>query len=179
VLLVGGSSQFSGVAARGGILRHARGSSLTNLAMRAREIQMRRSRGLYLGKSLLMLMVTSSSAGCASGTHARRERVDLVTWDKVCEGKPSACESLRDFCELHPEKCFGPMPTREDDSTSAQSGPPPNLSRCLDACAAGSAALRNFCRSIRDPQLKAGCWGLEFVGETACRGWCFWHYGKR
>ncbi len=39
--------------------------------------------------------------------------------------------------------------------------------------------LREFCRTIRDPKLKAGCWGLEFVSETACRGWCFWHYGKK
>jgi hypothetical protein len=24
-------------------------------------------------------------------------------WDKFCDGDPSACSALRDFCELHPE----------------------------------------------------------------------------
>ncbi|WNG52111.1 hypothetical protein F0U60_54420 [Archangium minus] len=93
-----------------------------------------------------------------------------------------ACMPLRDFCDLHPGECFGPMPEPQqepDAPPEEQAAPPPNLSRCLDACAAGGEVLRTFCRSIKDPKLKAGCWGLEFVSETACRGWCFWHYGKK
>jgi hypothetical protein len=81
-------------------------------------------------------------------------------------GNPTACKPLRDFCELHPEKCFGPMPAQEGMPSGEQAGPPPSLSRCLDACAAGGEVLRSFCRSIRDPRLKAGCWGLEFVTEN-------------
>jgi RHS repeat-associated protein len=53
-----------------------------------------------------------------------------------------------------------------------------DLNQCLDACASGGAVLRNFCRSLPDPRLRAGCWGLEFVSEVACRGWCFWNCTK-
>jgi hypothetical protein len=99
-----------------------------------------------------------------------------------CNSHPASCMPLRDYCEQHPNKCFGPMPSAKPEAEplpEEQAGPPPNLSRCLDACAAGGEVLRSFCRSIRDPKLKAGCWGLEFVSATACRGWCFLYYGKK
>jgi hypothetical protein len=140
---------------------------------------MRQSRNLRASRGLLMLLVAGGTAGCASGMGAQGGNTQTLLWNRDCDRNPAACESLRDFCEVHPERCFGPMPAKEEMPSEAQGGPPPSLGRCLDACAAGSEALRNFCRSIRDPQLKAGCWGLEFVGETACRGWCFWHYGKK
>ncbi len=50
-----------------------------------------------------------------------------------------------------------------------------NLNDCLNACTAGGVALRNFCRSLPDPRLRAGCWALEFVGENVCKGWCYWN----
>lgn len=53
------------------------------------------------------------------------------------------------------------------------------LSRCLDACAAGGRALIRFCNSLPDPRLRAGCFSLQFAGETACRGWCFWNFTKK
>jgi hypothetical protein len=50
-----------------------------------------------------------------------------------------------------------------------------DLNECLNSCAAGGEALADFCRSIPDPRLRAGCWALEFAGETVCNGWCFWN----
>jgi hypothetical protein len=144
--------------------------------VRGWKIHMRRRGNLCADRGLLMLLLVWGMAGCASASRAREGSAHSLLWNQGCDKNPSSCAALRDFCELHPERCFGPMPTKEEESSEVQGGPPPSLGRCLDACAAGGAALRNFCRSIRDPQLKAGCWGLEFVGETACRGWCFWHY---
>jgi RHS repeat-associated protein len=53
---------------------------------------------------------------------------------------------------------------------------PQDCKRCLDACAMGGQGIRNFCRSIPDPRIRAVCWGLEFTGEVVCRGFCFWYY---
>ena len=50
------------------------------------------------------------------------------------------------------------------------------LKRCLNACAAGGKVLDAFCRSLPEPRLRAGCWGLQFVGVAACRGWCFMQF---
>lgn len=53
------------------------------------------------------------------------------------------------------------------------------LNRCLDACASGGKAWESFCRSLPDPRLRAGCWSLQNASVTACRGWCFWRFGRR
>lgn len=52
------------------------------------------------------------------------------------------------------------------------------LNRCLDACAAGERTWERFCRSLREPRLRAACWALEFAGEAACRNWCLWKFRK-
>ena len=52
------------------------------------------------------------------------------------------------------------------------------LTQCLVACGAGGETFRSFCRSLPDPKLRAGCWALEFAGEAACKGWCYWHFGE-
>lgn len=120
--------------------------------------------------------------GCASSIHMRGASLHASAEISDCHRNPAACMPLQDYCEQHPDKCFGPMPSPQPQTNlppEDQAGPPPNLSRCLDACAAGGEVLRSFCRSIRDPKLKVGCWGLEFVSETACRGWCFLYYGKK
>ena len=46
---------------------------------------------------------------------------------------------------------------------------------CVAACEAGGEDFEDFCRSLPDPRLRAGCWGLVFVGEAACIGWCAWY----
>ncbi len=53
-----------------------------------------------------------------------------------------------------------------------------DLNNCLNACAAGGAAWRNFCRGLPPGPVRGACWGLELASETACRGWCFLHWGK-
>jgi RHS repeat-associated protein len=53
-----------------------------------------------------------------------------------------------------------------------------DLNRCLDACAAGGVAWQSYCRTLPDPRLRAGCWALQFAGQAACRGWCFWNFSK-
>jgi uncharacterized protein RhaS with RHS repeats len=54
-------------------------------------------------------------------------------------------------------------------------GAPPNLNRCLDACAAGpgSAVREAFCRSIKSAKKKALCWQNVLEDEQTCRGFCF------
>ena len=50
-----------------------------------------------------------------------------------------------------------------------------NLNECLNSCTIGGEGMRNFCRGIPDPRLRAACWGLEFASEVACKGWCYWN----
>ena len=51
--------------------------------------------------------------------------------------------------------------------------------QCLRACGADQD-IENFCRKIKgggkNKALRGACWGLAFVGETACKGWCYWNY---
>lgn len=47
--------------------------------------------------------------------------------------------------------------------------------RCLDACASRGRAWENFCRSIKNSRVRAGCWATAKLSETACRNWCFWN----
>jgi len=50
-----------------------------------------------------------------------------------------------------------------------------DLNNCLNACAAGGQAIRNFCAGLPPGPVRAACWSLELMSETACRGWCFWN----
>jgi RHS repeat-associated protein len=50
-----------------------------------------------------------------------------------------------------------------------------DLAQCLSACKASGEGLRQFCRGLPDPRLRAACWGLEFSSEVACNGWCYWN----
>ncbi len=140
------------------------------------------SKAVWSGWARLVIPATLAITGCAPVMHLRGTRLQASSGGIDCDRNPAACMPLQDYCEQHPDECFGPMPDPQHEPEplpEEQAGPPPSLSRCLDACAAGREVLREFCRSIREPKLKAGCWGLEFVSETACRGWCFWHYGKK
>jgi hypothetical protein len=56
-------------------------------------------------------------------------------------------------------------------------GDPAQLRACLAACAEGGAGLIAFCNSLPDPRLRAGCFALQFAGEVACSGWCYWQFG--
>lgn len=69
-----------------------------------------------------------------------------------------------------------PIPLGEDPILCAAD--PAQLLRCQTACASGGMAIRNFCNSLPDPRMKAGCFALELGSETACRAWCYWHFGK-
>lgn len=53
-----------------------------------------------------------------------------------------------------------------------------NLRACIAACEAGGEKFLDFCRSLPDPKLRAGCWAVAFAGEVACIGWCYWNFGK-
>ncbi len=142
----------------------------------------RAARTTWYGWIALTISVTLAFTGCAPRMHMRGTLLQASSEGSDCNSNPAACMPLSDYCEQHPEKCFGPMPSPQPQTApppEEQAGPPPNLNRCLNACAAGGAVLKSFCRSIRDPKLKAGCWSLEFVSGTACRGWCFLHYGKK
>ncbi|MEW6296040.1 MAG: RHS repeat-associated core domain-containing protein [Candidatus Diapherotrites archaeon] len=55
---------------------------------------------------------------------------------------------------------------------------PGDLRNCIGACKRGGERLACYCRSLPTPQLRAGCWALMFASETACIGWCYWHFGK-
>jgi hypothetical protein len=70
------------------------------------------------------------------------------------------------------------MPASQPASNGQLSVADPGmLKQCLAACAEGGAALIAFCNSLPDPRLRAGCFALQFVGEVACNGWCYWQYG--
>jgi len=113
---------------------------------------MKRTRG---GPSLalvwwLALSTTLAVTGCAPGMHLRGTSLHASSGGNDCDRNPAACMPLPDYCEQHPDECFGPMPDlQHEPDPEEQAGPPPNLNRCLDACAAGREVLRNFCRSIR------------------------------
>lgn len=51
------------------------------------------------------------------------------------------------------------------------------LSRCLSACNKGTKAIQAFCRTVPLPQIRAICWGYQFAGPTACRGFCYCRIG--
>lgn len=63
-----------------------------------------------------------------------------------------------------------------NEGPTALAADPAQCQACLLACSEGGEAFRDFCRSIPDPRLRAGCWALEFLGEVACKGWCYWHF---
>jgi len=67
-------------------------------------------------------------------------------------------------------------PSADEPGICPASGMGVDLNSCLNACAAGGEVLRQFCERIPEPKTRATCWGLEFVGEVACRGWCYWHF---
>lgn len=52
------------------------------------------------------------------------------------------------------------------------------LSRCLSACNKGTKAIQAFCRTVPLPQIRAICWGYQFAGPTACRGFCYWYFDQ-
>jgi RHS repeat-associated protein len=64
------------------------------------------------------------------------------------------------------------------DEVTVGRRPPPNLNRCLDACAQGTFGRSEFCRSIRDPAKRARCWAKVMESETSCRNWCYYEFGR-
>lgn len=52
------------------------------------------------------------------------------------------------------------------------------LQKCLKACDKGGETFKKFCRALRNPKLKAGCWALQFAEKTACKGWCYWYFDE-
>ncbi|HYD46949.1 MAG TPA: RHS repeat-associated core domain-containing protein, partial [Terriglobales bacterium] len=58
-------------------------------------------------------------------------------------------------------------------------GAPPDLNRCLASCAVGGRAWENFCRTVLEPRVRAGCWAVRYSSEAACRGWCFWNFTEK
>jgi hypothetical protein len=65
-----------------------------------------------------------------------------------------------------------------NDSAGSCERPQPNLSECLDACAAGPTVVESLCRRITDPELKAACWRESLKSETRCRNWCYEAFGS-
>jgi RHS repeat-associated protein len=79
--------------------------------------------------------------------------------------------------ELVPPEASSEEATASPNTRSVRD--PSKLRTCLDACATGGRAWQNFCRSLPEPRLRAGCWALQFAGEVACRGWCFLEFGTQ
>ncbi|TKC98533.1 hypothetical protein [Polyangium fumosum] len=52
-----------------------------------------------------------------------------------------------------------------------------NLSRCLDAAAAGGALWENFCNTIPNDIDRATCWSKTKLSEQDRRGWCNEKFG--
>lgn len=69
------------------------------------------------------------------------------------------------------------VPLANEDAARCAADPA-QLLRCQNACSSGGAAIRNFCNSLPDPRMRSGCFALELGSETACQGWCYWHFGK-
>jgi len=96
--------------------------------------------------------------GCASGAHVLGTSAGQQLRNEGCATNPARCDPLPEFCDLHPERCFGPMPDQREPPISEHAGPPPNLSRCLmlakrvgKCCADSADPLR-----IRSSRLDAG-----------------------
>jgi len=53
------------------------------------------------------------------------------------------------------------------------------LKKCQKACGGGVRKIQNFCRRIRHPVVKAGCWAIVYAGPTACKNWCYWQYSDK
>jgi hypothetical protein len=56
-------------------------------------------------------------------------------------------------------------------------GDPAQLLRCQMACQQGGQSLKNFCATVPHPAMRATCYGFLIVGEVACLGWCYNHWG--
>ena len=55
---------------------------------------------------------------------------------------------------------------------------PVNLSRCLDACAAGGAILIDFCNDIDKSDVRRSCFSVHNESEQKCRGFCANYFGS-
>jgi len=66
---------------------------------------------------------------------------------------------------------------RRDHGVSSKASNASRLKRCQRACQKQGKALEKFCRALREPRLRAGCWGLLVVDKIACKNWCYWHFG--
>ena len=64
-----------------------------------------------------------------------------------------------------------------DVGVSSKAGNASQLKRCQKACDRQGKALQKFCRALRDPRMRAGCWGLLLLDKVACKNWCYWHFG--
>ena len=53
--------------------------------------------------------------------------------------------------------------------------PAPDLQKCLKACEKGVKGREKYCRSLKNPRARAGCWALVYASEAACKGWCYWN----
>ena len=52
----------------------------------------------------------------------------------------------------------------------------PTLAQCQKACELGSGAMHAFCATV-PPAIRGGCRAVANASETACKGWCYWHFG--
>lgn len=56
-------------------------------------------------------------------------------------------------------------------------GNPDELKKCLEACDKGTKGREKYCRTLKNPRLRAGCWALVYGSKAACKGWCYWQFG--
>ena len=54
-----------------------------------------------------------------------------------------------------------------------EDAPPPNLNRCLNACAGGRVLREAFCRSMWGRDARNRCWAKVLRPEQECRNWCY------
>jgi hypothetical protein len=49
-----------------------------------------------------------------------------------------------------------------------------DLPSCRHACASGTSAIENFCRSLPpDPKMRAACWAVTLGGVSLCNSFCY------
>jgi RHS repeat-associated protein len=65
----------------------------------------------------------------------------------------------------------------ESEDACADTGNPEELKKCLKACDDGTKGREKYCRSLKNPRLRAGCWALVYGSRAACKGWCYWQFG--
>jgi hypothetical protein len=74
--------------------------------------------------------------------------------------------------------CFEAGLCREEDRMPRKPPKPTKLDLCYKGCEGGLETMEAFCRALRDWRLRLACWPVAKGSEVACKGWCYWHWGK-